>query len=261
MRLAVVVSRLVASAPRTSTTEDRRLPILGGVTAVFPLIFAGFVVVIVAALVIGYLQAKKRREGLAAFAASRGWTFTESDDSLLERFEGEPFGVGQDREAVNVLRGTAQGRPMVVFDYSYVTTSTSTDANGNTRTERHTHPFSVVAVNSGAVMPALSVTPEGMFSRFLGRLTNSDIELESEDFNRAFRVTCPNRRFASDVLHPRMMELVLQWPELAWRFDADSLLAIRSGNHTVAEIDAKLAALDAILDNVPEFVWKEVRGQ
>src|SRR5205085_3018749 len=49
------------------------------------------------------------------------------------------------------------------------------------------------------ILPALSVTPEGMFSRFFGRLTNSDIELESEDFNRAFRVTCPNRRFASEI--------------------------------------------------------------
>ena len=226
-----------------------------------PVVFLLFLVAIVGAVVFGYVQAKRRREGMAAFAAGRGWVYSESDASLLERFEGEPFGVGEDREATNVIRGTAHDRPMVAFDYSYVTTSTSTDANGHSRTERHTHPFSVVAVNLGAVMPALSVTPEGMISRFFGRLTNSDIELESEDFNRAFRVTCPNRRFASDVLHPRMMELLLQWPELAWRFDADSLLAVRAGSHDVAEIDAKLAALDAILDNVPEFVWKEVRGQ
>jgi hypothetical protein len=229
--------------------------------SVLPMIFLGFLVLIVVMVVVGFVQAKKRREGLAAFATSRGWTYTESDPSLLGRFEGEPFGVGDDRQAFNVLRGTAHDRPFVVFDYSYVTTSTSTDANGHTKTDRTTHVFSVVAVNTGVVMPALSVEPEGMVSRFWGRLTNSDIELESEDFNRAFRVTCPNRRFASDVLHPRMMELVLQWPELAWRFDADSLLAVRSGNHDVAEIDAKLAALDAILDTVPEFVWKEVRGR
>jgi hypothetical protein len=230
-------------------------------SSVIPLIFVLFVVVIVGAVVFGYLQAKKRREGMAAFAASRGWTYAESDDSLLDRFEGEPFGVGQDREAVNVIRGSAHDRPMVAFDYSYVTTSTSTDANGHSHTERHTHPFSVVVVNIGVVMPALSVAPEGMISRLIGRLTNSDIELESEEFNRAFRVTCPNRRFASDVLHPRMMQLLLQWPELAWRFDADSLLAVRPGSHDVQEIDAKLAALDTILDNVPDFVWQEVRGQ
>jgi hypothetical protein len=231
------------------------------VSALIPAVFGGFLLLVVVAVVVGWLRAKRRREGFAALAAGRGWTYTEQDQTLLDRFAGAPFGEGEDREASNVLRGTSDGRPFVVFDYRYVTTSTTTDAEGHTRTERHTHPFSVVAVNAGAVMPALSVTPEGMFSRFYGRLTNSDIELESEDFNRAFRVTCPNRRFASDVLHPRMMELVLQWPEMAWRFDADSLLAVRDGSHDIPEIDAKLAALDAILDTVPDFVWKEVRGR
>ncbi len=236
-------------------------PILLAVSAVIPLLFVGFLALVVVVVVVGHLQAKKRREGLAAYAASQGWTYTEQDQSLLDRFEGAPFGTGQDREAFNVLRGTAHERPVVVFDYEYVTTSTTTDAEGHTKTERHTHSFSVMAVNTGAVMPALEVTPEGLVQRFFGRLTNSDIELESEDFNRAFTVTCPNRRFASDVLHPRMMEQLLRWPELAWRFDADSLLAIRPGKHDIPEIEAKLAALDAILDNIPDFVWREVRGQ
>jgi hypothetical protein len=105
------------------------------------------------------------------------------------------------------------------------------------------------------------VTPEGLVGRFFGRLTNSDIELESEDFNRAFTVTCPDRKFASDVLHPRMMEFLLQRPELAWRFDRDSMLMIRSGPQTTSEIDAKLATMDAIGDQIPEFVWRQLKGE
>ena len=61
-----------------------------------------------------------------------------------------------------------------------------------------------------------------MIGRLIGRLTNRDIELESEDFNRAFTVSCPDRKFASDVLHPRMMEFLLQHRALAFRFDQDS---------------------------------------
>jgi hypothetical protein len=56
-------------------------------SSVIPLIFVLFVVVIVGAVVFGSFQAKKRREGMAAFAASRGWTYAESDDSLLDRIE------------------------------------------------------------------------------------------------------------------------------------------------------------------------------
>ncbi len=253
----LILTGLLTGAGALSSTSGYLL----AVSALIPVVFGGFLALVAVVAFVGWLQAKRRREGMAAYAASRGWTYVEDDPSLLDRFEGAPFGEGHDRRAFNVLRGTDRDRPAVVFDYEYVTTSTSTDAEGHTKTEDHTHSFSVVAVNAGAVMPALSVTPEGMFSRFFGRLTNSDIELESEDFNRAFRVTCPNRRFASDVLHPRMMEMLLQWPDLAWRFDADSLLAVRDGGQDTAEIEARLSALDAILDQVPDFVWKEVRGR
>lgn len=219
------------------------------------------VVLMVVLVVVGGVQAKRRQETLSSFAASRGWTFTDRDDSLCERFAGRPFGTGSSRKAVNVLRGTLDDRSMVAFDYSYVTTSTSTDAQGHATTDSTTHAFSVVALNTGVVMPALTVTPEGLFSRWVGKLTGSDLTLGSEAFDRAFTVTCPSRRFAEDVLHPAMRELVLQWPDLAWRFDADSLVAVRSGSHDPTQVDATLAALGTILDQIPEPVWQELRGR
>ena len=45
--------------------------------------------------------------------------------------------------------------------------------------------------------------PEGCWTGSSGGLAGNDIELESDDFNRAFSVSCPDRKFASDVLHPR----------------------------------------------------------
>jgi hypothetical protein len=113
----------------------------------------------------------------------------------------------------------------------------------------------------GVMMPALSVEPEGVFGRIIGRLTDTDIEMESEDFNRAFTVRCPNRKFAFDVLHPQMIEMLMQWPELGWRFERDSMLVVRNGKHSIEEVDAKIQVMDAILDRIPEFVWKAVRGQ
>jgi hypothetical protein len=229
-------------------------------SGVLIVVFVLFAAVAIGIGYLGYLAAKKRREGMAALAQARGWTYAERDDRWQTHFAGSPFGLGHDRRCSNVLQGTHDGRAFVAFDFVYHTTQTQT--TGKTTTTREVaHPFGIVAIDMGASFPSLEVTPEGFIGRFIGRLTDRDIELESEDFNRAFTVTCPDRKFASDVLHPRMMELLLQWPELAWRFDADSLLAIRPGKHDVAEIEAKLAALDAILDNIPEFVWREVRGR
>jgi len=214
-----------------------------------------FVVLMVVAVAVGFYVEKKRREKLAAYAASRGWTYTRSDDSLVHRFSGHPFGQGHGRSADHVVRGTHDGRPMIAFDYSYKETS----GTGKDR-KTSTYHYSVVAVHLGTPMPALSVTPEGMVGRMFGRLTNTDLELESEDFNRAFTVRSPDRKFAFDVLHPQMMETLLQWPERGWRFDGDSMLVVSRGRQQPEEIDAKLVMMDAVVDQVPEFVWRQLRG-
>ena len=218
------------------------------------------VVVIIVIAVMSMIATKKRREGIAALAAERGWTYAERDDRWCDAFRDSPFGIGHNRKATNVLTGEFDGRPFVSFDYVYYTTETSTDSEGRTTTREVSHPYGVAGLDMGAAFPALEVTPEGMFGRFVGRLTNTDIELESEDFNRAFTVNCPDRKFASDVLHPQMMELLLQSRNSAFRFDRRWILDCEDGRVALEQIEPRLQRIDAIVDQVPEFVWKAVRG-
>ncbi|MEZ5095319.1 MAG: DUF3137 domain-containing protein [Nocardioides sp.] len=225
------------------------------------LLFGAFVVLIVVLGILGYLGEKKRREEFQAVCAQRGWTWVERDDRWVETFADQPFGLGHRRSATNVVTGAYDSRQFVSFDYRYHTTETSTDSEGHTTTREVSLDYSVVAVDSGAAFPDLSVTPEGFFSRMIGRLTNTDIELESEDFNRAFTVTCSDRKFASDVLHPRMMEFLLAHTEASFRFDRRYVLTVSAGRASLADIDAALALVDAVLDRVPEFVWRQARGQ
>jgi len=215
----------------------------------------GFGLVAVVAL-LGYLSAKKRREELAGLAAQRGWKYTARDDSWAERFDGPPFGLGHNRQAANVLQGAFDGRDFVAFDFVYHTTETSHGPNNTTSTREQSHAFSIIALSTGASFPRLRVTPEGLVGRFLGRLTNTDIELESEEFNRAFTVNCEDRKFATDVLHPRMMEYLLTMPDVAWDLRDGFLVIAEPGRHSVAQLDGSLKASDGILDLIPEFVWK-----
>jgi hypothetical protein len=224
------------------------------------LAIAAVVLLFIGIAVASYLAAKKRREALAALAAQRGWQYAERDDRWCQAFDGAPFGLGHNRKATNVLTGQYDGRPFVCFDYVYYTTETSTDSQGHTTTHEQSHSFGVTGLDMGAAFPPLEVTPEGMIGRFIGRLTNRDIELESEDFNRAFTVTCPDRKFASDVLHPRMMEYLLTHRDQAFRFDHAWILNVDSGSAKIEEIEPRLAMVDGIVDQIPEFVWKEVRG-
>ncbi len=216
-------------------------------------VVVGFFVIALLLVVVGVVQAKKRREAMAAYASSRGWRYATHDHSLVDRFHGVPFGEGSGRAASNVVYGQHDGRAMVAFDYQYTTTSGTGEDRRST-----THHWSVLALSMGVPMPDLSVEPEGMLGRVIGRLTNTDIELESEDFNRMFTVRASHRKFAFDVLHPQMIEMLMRWPELGWRFEGDSMLVVRNGRHTIQEVDAKLTVMDAVLDKIPVFVWKDL---
>jgi hypothetical protein len=220
------------------------------------LLFAAFLAVAVLVVVASYLAAKRRREQMAAFAAARGWRFEVEQPLLVDRFAGPPFGLGFGRRAYNVLYGSHDGRDLVSFDYEYKTRT----GNGKQTTTR-VHRFSVLGMSMGLAMPSLTVDPENLLDRFVGRIAGTDIDLESEEFNRTFTVTCPDRKFASDVLHPQMMEFLLQHRQLGWRFERDSMLVVASGGRTPAQIDATLAVMDGITDRVPEFVWLRLQGQ
>lgn len=229
--------------------------------ALFVVMFVGFIAVAALIAYASYLAAKKRREAFATAAAARGWTFTERDDRFVDRFEGAPFGLGHDRRASNVLAGQHQDRGFVAFDYRYSTTEHSTDAQGHSHSRTVTHPYSVIALELGTAAPDLSVSPEGFFGRLVGRLTNNDIELESEAFNRAFTVHCSDRKFATDVLHPLMMEYLLTLPDLAWSVRNGALVTTSPGQHSLEAVDSTLLAIDGILDRVPDFVWNQLRGR
>lgn len=223
-------------------------------------VFIAIGLLMVAIAVSGIVAAKKRREAMQAYATSKGLTYTRRDDRWCEQFRGSPFGLGHSRGATNVLDGPYDGRRMVAFDYVYYTTETSSSGNGGTSTHEEAHRFGVVALAVGGAdgLPDLHVYPEGFFGRAIGHLTGHDIELESEDFNRAFTVHCSDRKFASDVLQPRLMETLLAgFRDVDWRFDGQWLLTVHHGNHKIEGIEHSLAAADTILDSLPAFVRED----
>ncbi len=221
--------------------------------------FLLFGVVIVVGGVFAYLgwkAAKERREAFAALAAQRGWVWTPRDDSWTERFGGDPFGIGEDWKAHNVLTGDYQGMAMVAFDYSYETYTRDTKGN------RHTtvHRYGVCALRLPSSLPTVELTPENMFSRFAGALGLGDVELESEDFNRRFRVTASDPKFAYDVLHPRTMELLLSRPATSLRIGDLDAVCWDDGLHSIEELDVRLTTLHGLISGIPSFVWNDSKG-
>lgn len=215
--------------------------------------------VAIAGLVITYAvyQYKKNQARLASLmslAASKGWTFSAHDPfGLPNRWNGAPFDAGYDRRAQNVVTGEHAGHPLVAFDYSYK--EDSRDSEGRTSTT--TYCFRVVALGMPCALPELQVGPEGVFSRIGKVLGMQDIELESEDFNRRFRVRCPNAKLATDILTPRTMEAMLAAGPVTFRIVGPDIVSYDKGTLEPLELLRHAHVLTQVIDGVPSFVWRD----
>jgi hypothetical protein len=211
---------------------------------------------LVAAGVIAYLLYKaeqKRRHLLQSFAQSSGWTYIARDDSWADRFVGEPFGRGDDRRVSNILAGRHHDHDMVAFDYSYETSST--DSKGHRHTT--THRYAVCVLRLPVPLPGLELSPESVLTRFAGALGFDDVELESEDFNRRYRVAAREPKFAYDVLHPRTMEALLARPPLHLRLVGADAVCWESGRLEATDLLERLSTLEIVVGGIPSYVWSD----
>lgn len=172
-----------------------------------------FFLILMAALIagaLGYLLvlgARNRRKELLAVAQRLGLLFESGADSSIHRAFGHSvFNKGRSREATNNIFGRIDlgGFPVEVRmgDYQYVTGSGKS---------RQTHRLSFACFLLPFVgTPDLLIRTEGLGDKVLGGLGFDDIDFESEEFSRRFWVKSGDKRYAYDLVHPRMMEFFME---------------------------------------------------
>jgi hypothetical protein len=215
-----------------------------------PWFFVLFGVVFVGVWYFGRLKHKKKIAEFTAYAAQRGWRYTERDHSLVDRFRGQPFGTGNNRRAQHVLRGRHRERDALAFEYSYRV------PKGDNKSE--TYQFTVVALATPTARPTLEVTREGLGRKLLGFVGIRDLQLESEEFNKTFHIRTDDEKFAYDILNPKMMEWMLSGPalDLPFRFEGGHLLVWQPDRIETSTVDNLLGFAGEVLDRTPSFVWK-----
>lgn len=176
-----------------------------------PFIILAVILLIPLFIYLNWRAREKRRQEMAALAASLGWSFDPSDDSSHDEEYAEftAFRRGHSRRAYNTLTGSLaiDGRqfPSKAGDFLYkVTTS-----NGKS-TSTTTYRFSYIIIHLPfARVPDLLIRREGLLDKLKDAFGFDDIDFESAEFSRKFRVLSPDKRFAYDVITPRMMEFLL----------------------------------------------------
>lgn len=99
------------------------------------------------------LNQSRRLAELGLVSMSMGLQVSRDDPSLLDRFDFPPFGRGNDRQAINVVRGTVADSEIVAFDYSLLLDG-----------EEHRREYHVTVIPSRLIMSGrlrLSALPAG----------------------------------------------------------------------------------------------------
>lgn len=215
------------------------------------------VVAFVAVLIIGGMRAAKRRKEMAEWAASKGMKFASEYDrdfqNLFPEFSCLKRGE-RNRYAYNIVNGSWDDRPIVAFDYHYETTSR--DSKGRTTT--HPHYFSALIMQVELPLKHLFIRPEGLWDKITEFFGADDIDFESAEFSRKFYVRSVDKKWAYDVLHPRAMEFLLNSPVFSIQFAGRRLIAYRDSTFAVPDFQAAFDVLDGLLDQLPDYIRREL---
>ena len=218
----------------------------------------GFIVIIVILVIAGisyaFYAAAQRRKELAAWAYANGMSFDPSKDRSFDARYGnfQCLRQGHSRYAYNIMSGRWSDLPITAFDYHYATGS------GKNRSD---HYFSAVIIAGPVPLKPLYIRREGFFDKLTEFFGFDDIDFESAEFSRKFFVKSPDKRWAYDVIHQRMMEYLLAAPDFGIQFDLMHIIAWHSRKFSPADFQAAAEMISGILDRLPEYLVRQQVGR
>jgi hypothetical protein len=182
---------------------------MASVPAVF--VFIAFSMAAAIALYAAYDGKLRRRTVLTRRAAIRSGPFLAAkDDSHDLRYAHFAiFKQGENRYAFNTIRGEldVEGEFWLMQSGHYHFATMEPEGE---QLKPKSHTLSYVLIETPYLgLPDLLIRAETLLDKMTGCLSNEDIDFESAQFSDRFVVTSRDKRFAYDVLHPRMIEFLL----------------------------------------------------
>jgi hypothetical protein len=221
----------------------------------FPIVIVGMIV----SGIVGWKRHQKQVAQVRQFATKMGWNYTASDSRWTHISARTPFNSGMAIRdswmacsATDIVQGAYDQRPVAAFDYTV--RSEQQGPNGSTET---TYRYGVCVITLPAPLPYLEIGHESVLGRLAQSMGEHDIQIESEGFNRQFRVRSADPKFASDVLSPQLAEKLMSLPAEQWRIEGNNLISWRKGRLDVNTLPTWLSMLSMIVSSIPSFVWHD----
>ena len=226
----------------------------------FPVVFC--VGLASAFLVIAYQRRERRRRALARVASRlnvsffpdhvggrRGLFSTDADGGPYRHIE--PFQRGHGERASNTLRGTlfinGGHRDFWAGDWQY------TLGSGD---DRSVHHFSYLLIGLPGPAPRVWLREEGFLDSLAATIGFNDL-----DFSDRYHVSSDDPRFAYDLFHPRMIEMVLRLRPRSLRI-GDGYLLLQGDDLWEPDLfESKVIAANRFLACWPRHLAADVHGR
>ena len=200
-------------------------------------------------------RASRLSDTYAAFASTHGWEHIGSTSEYGSRFRSYPFGTGVRRRQESLIRGDFGGIRCATFAHVYEETS----GNG----VEHSVPIAhqVVMAELPVALPRIDIVPEAVGHQVLQLLGGTDVEVESHEFNRRWRVITDDPRYARAVLDPRMIDRLVAEDAngLMLRIEGGAVYTWQPGRHGADALARQLAVVTGLARRVPQHVIREYR--
>lgn len=191
-------------------------------------------------------------EGMS-FAERPDVIYQGRDDSVLSWMPHDRGGF--DHEAHDLVSVPVGDLWLVTARHEWCTRRTVTETDGQgrttTRTETDHHSETLCSLRWPWRMPPLVITNGGALG------VRDRCHFESVDFDARFVVGCADKKFASDVIHPRMMDFLLATNPPPMTMSAGGL-TLRLGSYDLATCLWAAACVAGFLDRIPDFVWADL---
>ena len=207
--------------------------------------------VVLAYFVFRFLEQSRHAKRLQAFAEQNGWAYRPEGGELLIGLKGFPFGTGTGRVAMDVIEGTYSGVSVACYTYSF-----DQQVAGEYAGEQ---VFTVAQALLPTRLPRLDLVPEDIGTRVLSQFGLADIDLESAEFNRTWRVLSDDKRYAIDVVDPRMMLALMRNRQqgVAVRIDGDKVIAWSAGVAHVRDLARRMDLVASVSKAIPAHVVRK----
>jgi len=202
-------------------------------------IVVGGVLIAALILAIAHYRQRRRAADMSQAAMAGGFSFEPAADP----FAGSPppvhlFQVGTRKRYRNLLRGSAGGLDVSIFDYSYVQSAGQ---------HPQAHEQTVAALRfTGATLPAFELRPETIVLKFLAKLGFKDINFDSNpEFSRRYLLRAQDEAAVRALFTPSVLAFFEGLRDKIWVEGAGEWIAVYRWSRKVSPENVRAFADEA----------------